>query len=64
MARNGMIFYIRLLSRHLIQYPLRAATALFVLAVASTLMLGLFGSAAALRFRVGGYLAIYFPRKN
>jgi len=59
-----MVFYLKLLSRHIIQYPFRAGTALFVLAVASTLMLGLLGSAAALRFRIGGYLANLFPEEK
>jgi hypothetical protein len=61
MAINDMTCYLNLLFRHLIQYPFRAGMALFVLAVASTLMLGLSGSAAALRFRVGDYLTQLFP---
>lgn len=59
-----MRFFFHLLGRHLRQYPGRALTALFVLTVASTLMLALAGTGAALRFRLGGYLDELFPEEQ
>ena len=59
-----MRFFVHLLWRHLRQYPGRALAALVVLAVAALLMLTLAGAGAALRFRVGAYLAQLFPEER
>lgn len=59
-----MRFFCHLLLRHLRQYPGRVAAALVVLTAASALMLALAGMGAALRFRVGGYLAELFPEEK
>ena len=59
-----MRYLAHLLVRHLRQYPGRALTALAVLMAASILMLTLAGAGAALRFRVGNYLARIFPEQQ
>ncbi|MCE5228669.1 hypothetical protein LLG95_03625 [bacterium] len=59
-----MRFLLHLLWRHLRQYPGRAAAALAVLALASTLMLALAGAGTALRFRIGSRLNDLFPEEQ
>lgn len=59
-----MRYLLRLLWRHLMQYPGRVAVGFLVLMVAAMLMLTLAGAGAAIRFRMGDHLQKLFPEEQ